>query len=251
MLSDAFLCLQVKPTRVLVALALALLLGSGAASGEEPKPVVLPPPQTTGGKPLMEALQQRRTGRDIKPDPLPPQTLSDLLWAGFGINRPGTGHRTAPSAMNSQELDIYVALAEGLFLYEPGSNRLLPILAEDVRARTGGQDFAKTAPASLILVADLARLEKAQPEARSFYAAFDAGCVSQNIYLYCASAGLATVVHELDRSALMKAMKLRPSQQIILAHAVGYAREPAPAQKAGTTSVPSGAKDAGVAVSDR
>lgn len=192
---------------------------------DEPKPILLPQPQTDGGKPLMQALKERRTVREFKSDKLPAQVLSDVLWAGFGVNRPGTGYRTAPSAMNSQEVDIYVALPEGLYRYEAKPHRLQPVSGEDVRARTTGQAELKGAPVVLIFVADLSRLSKAKPEARQFYAAFDVGCISENIYLCCVSAGLATVVHELDRAPLTAALKLKPEQQIILAQAVGYPRE--------------------------
>ena len=162
--------------------------------------------------------------REFKADKLPSQVLGEVLWAGFGINRPGTGYRTAPSAMNSQEVDIYVALPEGLYVYEAKPHRLRPVAAEDVRSRTTGQAELKQAPVVLLFVADLSRLGKAKPEARRFYADFDTGCISENIYLYCASAGLATVVHELDRAPLAAAIKLKPEQQIILAQAVGYPR---------------------------
>lgn len=176
----------------------------------------------------MEALRVRQTLREIKTDRLPPQVLSDLLWAAFGINRPENDHRTAPSAMNSQEIDLYVALQEGLYLYEPKPNHLRPVAAQDVRARTSGQPFATNAPVTLLFVADLSRLAKARPETKLLYANFDAGCVSQNVYLYCASAGLATVVHDLDRAPLRPLLNLRPDQEIIMAQAVGY---PQPAKE--------------------
>ena len=108
----------------------------------------------------MQALKQRRTIRDLKPDKLPAQVLANLLWAGFGINRPESGHRTAPSAMNSQEVDLYVALPEGLYLYEAKPHQLQPVLAKDLRAKTSGQPFATNAPVVLIYVADLPRLTK-------------------------------------------------------------------------------------------
>ncbi len=189
---------------------------------QELRPIPLPAPQTEGGKPLMQALKQRRTIRDLKPDKLPAQVLANLLWAGFGINRPESGHRTAPSAMNSQEVDLYIALPEGLYLYEAKPHQLQPVLAKDLRAKTSGQPFATNAPVVLIFVADLPRLTRANPEQRPFYAGIDTGCISQNIYLYCASEGLATVVYDLDRAPLAAAMKLRPEQRIILAQAVGY-----------------------------
>jgi nitroreductase len=125
--------------------------------------------------------------------------------------------------MNSQEVDIYVALPEGLFLYEAPPHRLRPIHGDDVRGKTGA--FGKEAPLVLIFVADLPRLAKARPETRSFYAGFDAGCICQNIYLFCASEGLATVVHDLEREPLSQDMKLRPEQTIVFVQAVGYSGE--------------------------
>lgn len=199
-----------------------LVFGSMLAGADGLKPLPLPPPQMQGGRPLMEALSNRRTAREFKPNGLPPQVLANLLWAAFGINRPQTGQRTAPSAMNSQEIGIYAALPEGLFLYDAKSHQLLPILGEDIRSKTGGQDSFKQAPVTLIYVADLPRLSKAKPESRPFYADFDAGCICQNVYLFSACEGLATVVHDLERPPLASVMKLRPEQQIILAQAVGF-----------------------------
>jgi nitroreductase len=173
----------------------------------------------------METLRQRRTVREFKPDKLPPRMLGNLLWAAFGVNRPETGGRTAPSAMNSQEVEIYVALSEGLYLYEPKPHRLKLVLNLDLRCKTGGQAFATIAPVTLLFVADLSRLSKAKPEGRSFYADVDTGYISQNVYLYCASEGLATVVHDLERAPLLAVFKLRPEQRIILAQAVGYPKE--------------------------
>lgn len=199
--------------------SLLFALRTAMVGAEELKPVLLPPALTEGGQPLMEALRARRTTRDFRPDKLPSQVLANLLWAAFGINRPQTGQWTAPSSMNSQELDIYAAMPEGLFLYEAKSHQLSPISTEDIRPKAGGQDSFRQAPVTLICVADLPRLAKSKPETRPFYAGFDAGCVCQNVYLFCASEGLATVVHDLDRRSLAAAMKLRSDQQIILAQA--------------------------------
>lgn len=205
-----------------ISLLLLSLFASGAFAADEPqlKPISLPPPQLTGGKPLMQVLQQRKTTREMKPDKLSPQQLSNLLWAAFGINRPQEGRRTAPSAMNSQEVDLYVAFPEGLFLYEPRANELKPIMTEDLRQKTG-QSFSKDASLVLIFVADLARLAKAKPDLRIAYATFDGGCISQNIYLYCASEGLATCVYDLNRPAVAEAMRLNPEQYVVMAQAVG------------------------------
>jgi len=195
------------------------------AQAQELKPIALPRPQTDGGRPLMQALKDRKTTREFSRELLSPQALSNLLWAGFGINRPENAHRTAPSAMNSQEVDLYVAMAEGLYLYVAKAHQLQPVLAKDIRAQTGSQPFVKEAPVSLIFIADLARMTKAKPAEREFYAGIDTGFISQNVYLYCASEGLATVVHVVDRAALAKVMRLRPQQKVILAQAVGHPKQ--------------------------
>lgn len=127
--------------------------------------------------------------------------------------------------MNSQEVDLYVALPGGLYVYEAKPHQLKPVLDKDLRAKTSGQPFATNAPVVLIFVADLPRLTRANPDQRPFYAGIDTGYISQNIYLYCASEGLATVVYDLDRAPLAAAMKLRPEQRIILAQAVGYPKK--------------------------
>jgi SagB-type dehydrogenase family enzyme len=188
------------------------------------QPVTLPPPTRAGGLPLMEALKQRKTTRELANQPLPAQMLGDLLWAAFGINRPESDHRTAPSAMNSQEVDLYVATADGVFLYEPKLHRLKPLLNQDLRAKTTSQEFARQAPVVLVYVADLPRLAKAKPDSRPFYAGIDTGCIVQNVYLYCASASLGTVVYDLDRKPLSDALALGPDQKIILCQAVGFPR---------------------------
>ncbi len=203
-------------------LGAGLGLGFGPAAAEPLQPIPLPPPQTTGGPPLRQALKERRTTREFQTNALPAQVLANLLWAGFGINRPESDHRTAPSAMNSQEVDLYVALPAGLYLYEAKPHRLLPVSPEDLRAKTSGQPFAQEAPVVLIFVADLPRLAGAKPEDRPFYAGIDTGCVVQNIYLCAAAEGLGAVVYDLNRAPLAAAMRLRPEQKIILCQAVGY-----------------------------
>jgi SagB-type dehydrogenase family enzyme len=206
-----------------VVLMLAVLLSPLAARAQELKPVPLPAPQLGGGKPLMQALKERTSARAFSPERLPVQVLANLLWAGYGVNRPETGGRTAPSANNSQETDIYVATADGLYVYEAKAHALRPILADDIRALTGRQAFVKEAPVNLVYVADLGRMTRAREEDRDFYASAHTGFLSQNVYLYCASEGLATVVRaSIDRPALAKAMKLRPEQRITLSQTVGY-----------------------------
>jgi SagB-type dehydrogenase family enzyme len=193
---------------------------------QELKPISLPSPQTEGGKPLMQALKDRHTTREFSSEKLSPQVLSSLLWAAFGINRPDTGKRTAPSAMNMQEIDIYVATAEGLYVYDAKGNKLDPVLAEDVRGATGTQAFVKDAPLDLVYVADLAKTGKASAEDKNFYTAADVGFITQNVYLFCASEGLGVVVRgSVDRAALAKVMKLRPDQKILLGQTVGYPKK--------------------------
>ena len=203
-------------------LSLALLAGMVGVCAAELPAIPLPAPNQSGGKPLMTALKERQSIREFSPKPLPLQVLSDLLWAGFGINRPADDHRTAPSTMNMQEIDLYVARADGLYLYEAKPHQLQPVLTGDIRAKTGGKAELQQAPVILILVADRGRMEKAKPPDRDFYAAIDAGFIVQNAYLYCASAGLATVVHELERPPLAQAMQLRPDQKIVITQSIGY-----------------------------
>lgn len=211
----------------IVCLGMAMLLTFSAyAPAQDLKSIQLPQPQMDGGKPLMQALKERKSARSFSSEKLPMQTLGNLLWAAFGINRPDTGQRTAPSAMNRQEIDIYVATADGLYLYEAKDNTLQPVLMGDFRAATGMQPFVKDAPMELVYVADYARMGRGTDDEKNFYAAADTGFISQNVYLFCASEGLATVVRgSVDRAALAKTMKLRPEQKIVLAQTVGYPKK--------------------------
>ena len=205
---------------------LVLVLCPMLTLGQELKPLILPAPQTDGGKPLMQALKARQSTREFSSEKLTPQVLANLLWAAFGVNRPDTGKRTAPSAINWQEIDVYVATAEGLYVYDAKGNRLDPILAEDVRGATGKQPNIKDAPVNLVYVADLAKTGNSSAEDRDLYTAADAGFIAQNVYLFCASEGLAVVVRgTVDRVALAKLMKLRPDQRILLAQTVGYPKK--------------------------
>lgn len=215
-----------KSKRGLAAWLLVCGLGWGltASAAEGLKPITLPPPQMDKGKPLMQALKDRQSRRNIDPDrKLTPQELANLLWAGCGVNRSESGKRTAPTAVNWQEIEIYAAFSDGLYLYDAKAHRLTPVLIEDVREWAGKQRFVQTAPVVLIYVADRARMGNAPDRDKDFYSATDTGFVSQNVYLYCASEGLATVVIGMvDRLALSAKMKLRPEQKIILTQPVGY-----------------------------
>jgi nitroreductase len=202
---------------------LILALITGTLFAQDLKPIALPRPQTDGGRPLMQVLKERKTSREFSPEKLPPQVLSNLLWAAFGINRPD-GRRTAPSAMNWQELDVYVATADGLFIYDAKTNQLTPVLAQDIRGATGGQPFVAGAPLNLVYVANVAKTGTGADA--EFYSAADAGFIAQNVYLFCASEGLATVVRgSVDRASLAKVMRLRSDQKILLAQTVGYPKK--------------------------
>ncbi len=186
--------------------------------------IQLPAPQKTGGMPLMETLNARQTQRTFSPKPLSEQQLANLLWAAFGISREN-GKRTAPSAVNWQEIDIYVALPSGLYLYNAPQNSLDQISDQDFRAQIGRQGFTQKAPVGLIYVSETARMKGNETE---FYSATDTGFISQNVYLFCASEGLNTVViGSVDKAALHAAMKLKPSQKVILTQPVGLPPEAA------------------------
>jgi SagB-type dehydrogenase family enzyme len=204
---------------------LTLIACATLSLAQELAPIPLPPPQTSGGKPLMQVLKDRHSTREFSIQKLSPQVLSNLLWAAFGVNRPD-GKRTAPSAMNWQEIDIYVATQDGFYLYDAKANALNPVLAQDVRGATGMQPFVKEAAVDLVYVADLAKTGRTGGEDQTLYTAADTGFIAQNVYLFCASEGLAVVVRgSVDRMALAKLIKLRPNQKIILAQTVGYPKK--------------------------
>jgi SagB-type dehydrogenase family enzyme len=198
------------------------MTGSGLA--QDAGPIKLPPPEMAGGMPLMQALKARHSAREFASEALPQQVLSNLLWAANGVNRPDSGKRTAPSARDWREIDVLVATAEGVFRYDPPAHTLTRVVDGDLRGLTGMQDFVATAPVNLVYVADHDRVsEDADADRRARFVAADAGFIAQNVYLFCASAGLATVVRGLvDREALAKALKLGANQQVILAQSVGY-----------------------------
>ena len=188
--------------------------------------IKLPAPQIDGGKSLMQALKERRSERSFDTKKVPVNVLSNMLWAACGINRPAAGKRTAPSAMNRQQIDVYVATADGLYLYDAKGHALKPIVSRDIRALTGKQSFVVQAPVTLIYVADFKKMGNVSDDEKDFYAATDTGFISQNVYLFCASEGLGTVVRgSIDKETLAKTMKIGGHQKITLAQTVGYARE--------------------------
>jgi nitroreductase len=210
---------------ILVFLMAILPMTQNTALGEEQKPIQLSDPQTTGN-PLMQLLAKRSSSREFSSKPLPVNILSNMLWAASGINRPESGKRTAPSASNRQEIDIYVATVAGIYRYDAKSNLLKPILAEDIRGLTGTQAYVKEAAVNFIYVADYSKMSSSSDEVKNMYAAAATGFISENVYLYSASEGLSTVIRaSIDRPALAKVMGLRPDQKIILAQSVGYPKK--------------------------
>lgn len=186
--------------------------------------IALPPPAMEGGKSLMQSLKDRQSIRDYSDRTLSNQTLSNLLWAAWGVNRPQSDGRTAPRWRGVYALDIYLTMADGAWLYEPRSHRLLFHLPGDLRAQTTtGQPFVATAPLNLVYAFDTSKMSGTTESEKIAAAAASTGVVGQNVYLYCASAGLATVFREsVPGEALAKALKLPPGQIIQFAQTVGY-----------------------------
>jgi nitroreductase len=173
---------------------------------------------------LTPALKARHSTREYSPRALSTQTLSDLLWAAFGINRPN-GDRTAPYWRHIMVIDVYAAMADGVFVYEPKLHQLRPHLKMDLRAQTGTQDFVGGAPLNLVYVAHGKRMTDVSTEERRLYACVDAAFIGQNVYFYCASEGLGTVFRgAVDTAALGRAMRLPEGQFVTFAQTVGYPR---------------------------
>jgi hypothetical protein len=192
--------------------------------------MALPRPQTQGGRPLMQALNDRKTNRNIGEEKLSPQMLSNLLWAAWGVNRPANNGRTAPSAMNVQEIGLYVFLAEGVCLFDGPSHSLKPIVAGDHRAATGTQAGVAKAPVGLIYVAELDRYTAGRggrgisdPAVQAAWSNAHCGFIAQNVYLYAASEGLASWFRAfVDAPAVAKLLNLRPTQRVLYGQGVGY-----------------------------
>ena len=185
---------------------------------------MLPQPSTSDNAgSLMAAFKNRKSTRSFSNIPIPRQLLSDLLWAAFGTNRPDSGYRTAPSPMSSQEIEIYAADLNGLYLYDARFHQLVQLSTEDIRSFCGTQGYVADAPLNLIYVANFSKFGDIKDERKRFYSAADTGFISQNVYLFCAAFGLGTVVRDwIDRPTLSKKIRLREEQKIILAQTVGY-----------------------------
>ncbi len=202
-----------------------LFIISADAADIAAKAIKLPAPQKDIGRPLMKVLSDRKSGRNFSSKKLSPQDLSNLLWAAFGINRPD-GKRTAPSARNWQDIDIYAVMENGVFLYEAKTHSLMPVLGKDIRGDTGSpmQTFVRSVPLNLLYVSDYAKMpSNLSKEERMLYSGVHTGFIAQNIYLYCSSQKLATVFRAfVDRDALAKTLNLRKDQRIVFVQSVGY-----------------------------
>jgi SagB-type dehydrogenase family enzyme len=224
--SEGIMIMKSKSFATLALFLTLFLFPPCIIQAQELSPIQLLKPQTEGGRPLMQVLKDRKTSRAFSSEKLPLQVLSNLLWAAFGINRPDSGRRTAPSALNWQEIDLYVVLPEGTYLYEAKNHLLKPVSQGDFRAITGRQPFVREAPVNIIYVADFAKTGRASDDEKGLYSAADTGVIVQNVYLFCASEGLATGVRAyIDKPALSGALQLRPEQKIILAQSVGYPKK--------------------------
>jgi len=214
--------------------AVAVLAGTASGLARDLQPITLAKPQKDGGKSVLAALQERRTIRNISEEKLPPQVLSNLLWAAFGVNRErgsfGKPGRTAASASNSQEIDLYVALPEGVYLYEAVPHRLTPVVAGDFRARSGRRAAAR-APVNIFYVVDRTRYDEGpgqpdrnigDPEVQKSYYYVATGLIAANVYLFAASQGLAAHFHNCDKRNTAREFKLRPEQSVLFAQTVGY-----------------------------
>jgi nitroreductase len=204
--------------------SIAMVAAAPSLAAADSTVLELPPPRTEGGKSLIQTLKLRRSIREYSDRPLPVQILSDLLWAAFGINRP-SGDRTAPYWRHIMVIDVYAAMADGVWLYEPKRHVLLPHLPTDIRAQTGLQDFVANAPLNLVYVAHGERMQDISANERRLYASVDTGFIGQNVYLFCASEGLATVFRgAVDYDKLKHTMQLGADQFVTFAQTVGYPR---------------------------
>lgn len=218
--------MSLQRSSCLTMIVTGLVLLTSALAAQEAAPIKLPAPTMDGGMPLMQALKARHSEREFGAAKLSPQVLSSLLWAAWGINRPD-GHRTAPSASNKQEIEIYLTRPEGAFVWDAVTNTLNPVAAGDLRGATGTQPFPATAALNLVYVADMSRAGRpATDPQQAMNIGADAGAIVQNVYLFCASEGLVSVVRaSVPKEALAKQLKLRDTQLIVLAQSVGYPKK--------------------------
>jgi len=187
--------------------------------------VKLPEPDRTGGKPLMQALNERSSSRDFIDKDLTEQQISNLLWAAYGINREEDGKHTTPTSRNKQDIEIYMTLKKGVFLYIPEEHSLKQLSNEDLRKVTGKQPFVKDAALNLIYVSDFDKLGNSDDNTKLMTAATHCGFIGQNVYLYCASEGLISVFRAwIDKNEIREALQLKDNRKVIYCQTVGYSK---------------------------
>jgi hypothetical protein len=203
--------------------AAGVALTPGVTAAQTLAPIELPPPRADFGRSLAQALKARQSRREFAPRPLPPLVLSELLWSAYGVNRPATQDRTAPSWRHARETEIFALTADGAWRYDPIAHRLEPRLAGDIRAQAGVQDFVATAPLNLVYVSDATHMTGVSREEQQRFAAADTGFIGQNVYLYCASEGLSCVFRaSLDQQRMARTLRLEETQFVQFAQTVGY-----------------------------
>jgi SagB-type dehydrogenase family enzyme len=194
---------------------------------QSPARIELLPPDTGRGLPLMKTLEVRASASAFDTRELSLRDLSDLLWSANGINRPESGKRTASSAQNARDVDIYACMPDGTYRYDPLQHRLDPVSPGDHRALVAGrQTEVAVAPCLLLLVSDFSRFSSGEDSVRRVWAAIDAGIVSQNISLFCAATGLSTRPRvTMEQQKLRELLRLNESQLLLLNHPVSYRKE--------------------------
>jgi SagB-type dehydrogenase family enzyme len=219
---------MIKAASTVMLFAILATYSASVLRGAESLEIIhLPPPQTSVGLPLMQALSRRMSTKEFADKTISREDLSNLLWAAFGINRPESGKRTAATAVNCQDIQIYVVLRTAAHIYDAQEHCLIPMVNRDVRSLAATQSYAQVAAIQLVYVSDYGKMADSFKDKKPLYAAFHAGAISQNVYLYCASAGLATVVRDsVDRDGLKQALNLNEHQVVVMGQSVGYAAGP-------------------------
>jgi len=207
-------------------IVMSLLLLSSNLYSQNCDDIILPIPNMSGGKPLMVALKERESNRKFSSKEIPLQMLSDMLWATNGINRPDKDKKTAPTAMNWQDLEVYVIMPQGIYHYLAKENILKCIKTGNFMKESGKQDFVDEAALNIVFVSDLSKMGPVSKEDKYLYAGIHAGATMQNLYLYCASVGLNTVTrHWFDLKKMTEIMELKENELIVLIQTVGYKPE--------------------------
>jgi nitroreductase len=225
-----------------VVVVIPMFVAPGASRAEAPKTIKLNVPDLKRGRPFMETLSVKASAQEWSDRELSLQDLSDLLWAANGINRPDVKKYTASSAMNAHDVDLYVFLKDGAYLYDADSHALNLVLDGDHRAElmrslpprpedAGGapppppRPSPSNAPVQIILVSDSTRFRAGTPELKFEWGALDSGIVSQNISLFCAATGLKTRPRaSMDRDKIKSLLQLKDTKNLFLNHPVGYAK---------------------------